>query len=376
VVQSLETGERRILVEGGADARYVPTGHLVYVVADTVMAVPFDLSRLEVTGGPVPVIEGVSRSRGGWGVGSANFSFSGNGSLVFAPRGIEDERVLVWVDHEGAVEPIPAPPRSYVDPRLSPDGERLAVVIENDVWVYDIPRGASTRLTFDGTNSYVGWMPDGKRVAFFSRGKHAVLWREADGSGASGQLMTREPDPHLDAISPDGRFLAFHEHRPATEGDIWILPLESEGKPRAFLVTPFLEHGTTFSPNGHSVAYVSNESGRDEVYVQPFPGPGGKTPISTEGGNAPVWARSGRELFYRNGDKMMAVDITTDPELEVGRPRLLFEGRFNTFGSLANFDVTPDGRRFVMIQESPEVRAQFNVVLNWFDELKRLVPVK
>jgi Tol biopolymer transport system component len=154
------------------------------------------------------------------------------------------------------------------------------------------------------------------------------------------------------------------------------LPLESDGKPRSFLVTPFLEHGTTFSPDGHSVAYLSNESGRDEVYLQPFPGPGGKTLISTEGGNAPVWARSGHELFYRNGDKMMAVDITTDPELEAGNPRLLFEGRFDTFGSLANFDVTPDGRRFVMIQEGPGMRTQINVVLNWFDELKRLVPVE
>ena len=380
VVQSLETGERRVLVEGGADARYVPTGHLVYAVADTVLAVPFDLSRLEVTGGAVPVVEGVSRNISGWGVGSAAFSFSGNGSLVFVPRAIADERVLVWVDREGAVEPMPAPPRDYSLPRLSPDGERLAVVTAGDVWVYDIPRGASTRLTFDGTNSYVGWMADGQRVAFSSSGKQAVLWRAADGGGAAGQLMTGELyPPHLDSISPDGQFLGFHEHRPATRADVWILPLETDGKPRSFLETPFAEHGTKFAPDGHSVAYVSDESGQDEVYVQPFPGLGGlgaKTLISTEGGNAPVWARSGHELFYFNGDKLMVVDITTDPELEAGDPRLLFEGRFTNFTSLANFDVTPDGRRFVMIQENPELRTQLNVVLNWFDELKRLIPVE
>jgi len=373
VVQSLETEIRRVLVEGGADARYMHTGHLVYAVGQTLMAVPFDVSRLEVTGSPVPVVEGVSRATSGWTSGAASFSLSRDGSLVFLPRGIGRGPVLVFVDREGAVEPMPAPPNNYALPRLSPDGERLAVGIAGDVWVYDIARAASTRLTTDATNSYVGWMPDGKHVAFSSTGKHAMLWRAADGSGASGQFMSGDPDPLLDAVSPDGRFVAFHEHRPATNADLWVLPVET-GKPRPFLVTTFLEHGMTFSPDGQAVAYVSNESGRDEVYVRPFPGPGGKIPISTEGGNAPVWARSGRELFYRNEDKMMAVDITAKPELEAGIPRLLFEGRFASFGSLANFDVMPDDQRFVMIQEDPQSRTQFNVVLNWHEELKRLVP--
>ena len=178
--------------------------------------------------------------------------------------------------------------------------------------------------------------------------------------------------------SPDGKLLAFSEVHPSTNGDIWMLPLEGEGKPEPFLQTPSSETGPVFSPDGQWLAYRSNESGRQEIYVQPFPETGAKWQISTEGGEEAVWAPSGKELFYRSGDRMMAVEITTEPTFTNGTPQLLFDGEYLRYGPRAVYDVTPDGQRFLMIKESEEETTvtHLNVALNWFDELKRLVPGK
>ena len=318
-------------------------------------------------------------------IGAAHFSFSSLGSLLYIPGGIGGtERTLVWVDRQGAVEPLAAPPRRYNAPRLSPDGQRLAVEILGanlDVWIYDIPRGTLTRLTFEANNQLPIWAPDGKRLAFASdrAGPANLFWKLADGSGAAERLATSEHGNHPDSWSSDGQALAFHEHHPTTGRDVWVLPLEGERQPRPFLRTPFNEASPVFSPDNRWLAYGSGESGRREIYVQPFPGPGGKSQISTEGGTEPVWPRNGRELFYRNGERMMAVEITTEPTFSAGSPRLLFEGRQFSFsaGFGANYDVTSDGQRFVMMQASEqqqEAATQINVVLNWFEELKRRVP--
>ena len=190
----------------------------------------------------------------------------------------------------------------------------------------------------------------------------------ADGSGKMEQL-TKSEIPHVGSSwSPDGQFLAFDERR-ARNSDIWVLPFKGDGKPRPFLRTPFTEAAPTFSPDGRWLAYVSYESGRSEINVRPFPGPGGRWPISTEGGGEPVWARNGRELFYRNGGKMMVVDITTQPGFRAGAPRLLFEGPYMRGAWMPNYDVTGDGQRFLMMEMPPA--AQIHVVLNWFEELKR-----
>ena len=380
VVEQIETRERRVLIEGGTHGRYIPTGHLVYARANTLMAVPFDLARLEVTGSPVPVVEGVMQ---GANSGVAHFAFSDLGSLVYVPGGTQDiERTLVWVNRQGEVEPLAAPPRTYDDPRLSPDGGRLAVQIfgaTSDVWIYDILRKTMTRLTFEGSNDGPLWTPDGQRVTFDSTragGPGSLFWKPADGSGAAEQLTTTSQYRNIaTSWSPDGKMLAFSE---SGVNDIWVLPFEGESKPQPFLQTPFLEGAARFSPDGRWVAYTSNESGRFEIYVQPFPGPGGKWQISTEGGTEAVWAGNGQELFYRNGEQMLAVDITTQPAFSAGSPELLFEGQYFNDSSVgypaANYDVTPDGQRFLMIrEEQPEV-PQINVVLNWFEELKRLVP--
>ena len=221
------------------------------------------------------------------------------------------------------------------------------------------------------------WTPDGKRVTYAAAraGKpENLFWKFADGSGAEERLATSEYAQRSISWSPDGQVLAFDESAPATGGDIWTLPLKGERKPRLFFRTPFAERNAVFSPDGHWLSYVSTESGRDEIYVQPFPGPGGKWQISSEGGTEPVWARNGRELFFRNGDKMMAVDIAAGPTFSAGKPRLVFQGQYHT-GDRPDYDVTPDGQRFLMIKDGGEESAgQINVVLNWFEELKRKVP--
>jgi Tol biopolymer transport system component len=389
VVQSLDTGERKVVLRGGRDARYVETGHLVYARAGILLAVPFDLSRLEVTGGPVPLVEGVRDAGATTGTGATHFSLSASGSLLYVPGGPdqEAERRLVWVSRNGAEQPLGAPARPYGQPRLSPDERRVAVEIgepTTQIWVYDLVRETLTRVTFEGTtNSNPTWTPDGKRLAFQSNkdGLPAIFWQLADGSGGLERLTSGGEGTHNPGSwSADGQLLAFHEVNPKTRQDIWVFRL-SDRKAEPFLRTPFPEGGPIFSPDGRWLAYVANESGRFEIYVQPYPGPGGKWQISTEGGTERVWSRTGRELFYRSGNKMMAVDITTQPTFSAGRPRMLFEGQYlaNQFPFLPDYDVSADGQRFLMLKQgeaASQSAAQINVVLNWFEELKRRVPTK
>ncbi len=392
VVQDFETGEHRVLVQDGITARFVSTGHLVYVREGTLLAVPFDLASLEVTGAPVPFIEGVMQGPAVLsgravrpGSRHAAFSVSRSGSLVYVPgEAQQGEFQLVWVDRTGAVEPLGAPPRQYRQPALSPDGRSLAVALVGnpyEIWVYDILRTTLTRLTYEGDNRVPLWTPDSERIAFRSTRAGApgnLYWKRADGSGEAERLGTSDESQTPRAWSSDGSVLAFHTGRVGDDYNLWTLPMDGERQPRPFLQTPFGESEPKFSPDGKWLAYVSDESGRREIYVQPYPGPGGKRQISTDGGNEPVWARGSGELFYRNGNQMMAVEITTEPTFVAGTPRLLFEGTFQqSAGNLAAYDVTPDGQRFVMLQEGgpdSESLTQINVVLNWFEELKERVP--
>ncbi len=379
VVESLETGERKVVLEGAQSARYVPTGHLVYAQGGTLMAVAFDLEQLEITGTATSILEDFMQIGGA--NSKAHLAFSYTGTLVYIPTRVGlQERTLVWVDRQGKTEPLAAPPRAGMrQPRLSPDGQRVIVQLPSrvgaDLWIYDIRRDTLSRFTFQN-GSYPLWTPDGKRITFQSDrlgGPSKMFWKAADGTGTEEQLLEGEFPHTAHSWSPDGKVLAFSERSPASGGDIRILPLEGDRKPQVFLETPFNETGPVFSPDGRWLAYRSNESGRQEIYVQPFPATGAKWLISTEGGEEAVWARSG-ELFYRNGDKMMAVDITTDPTFTSGTPKLLFEGEYFTYGPRAEYDVTPDGQKFLMIKTREQQVAELNVIQNWFEELKRLVP--
>ena len=318
--------------------------------------------------------------------GTAEFSSSTDGSLAYVPGGLSfDEGTLVWVDRKGVPQPLPAPPRGYLSPRLSPDGQRLAVAIQGPnpgLWLYDLARGTLTRLTESTIIPRSIWTPDGKRLTFmFARsGAMNLYWMPADGGGAAERLTTSENVQYPGSWSPDGQLLAFSEANPTTGWDIWVLGLQGNRKPRPFLQTPANEYQPTLSPDGRWLAYASDETGRREVYVRPFPGSGGKVQISTEGGLEPVWARNGRELFYRSGDKMMAAAVETKPTFAAAKPKLLFEGHYETvifgFYEGPNYDVSPDGQRFLMIKASEQESAptQLNVVLNWSDELRRLAP--
>jgi serine/threonine-protein kinase len=384
VVQSLETGERQILIQGGTDARYLPTGHLVYARVGTLLIVPFDLTRFEVTGVPIPVVEGVQQAASNR-TGAAQFSVSESGSLVYVPGLFQTaQRTLVWVDRNGQEQPVADIKGAFETPRLSPDGKRLALIVRGedniDVWIYELVRGTLTRLTFEvGEDETAIWTPDGKRVVFAaSRGNDRKLfWKPADGSAPEELLLETQYHSHVGSWSPDGKVLAFEEQYPETGYDIWTLSVEGERQPVPFLQTSFDEHWPSFSPDGQWIAYMSNESGRNEIYVQPYPGPGGKWQISTGGGTQPIWSPKGNELFYRNGDRMMVVSVQNQPTFNAGTQQLLFEGQYEEGigGSRPNFDVIPDGQRFVMVKADQEsAPAQINVVLNWFEELKRLVP--
>jgi len=382
-VQPIGTGERRSLVQGATQPRYAPSGQLVFVQGGNLMAVPFNIERLEVTGAALPVLEGVMESPSS---GAAQYDISATGSLVYVPGGDQsNQSTLVWVSRSGAEQPLAAPAHNYRYARLSPDGRQAAVTIseqEAQVWLYNLSRDTLTRLTFDGNMNVIpSWTPDGKRVAFEStkEGPGNIFWQLADGSGGLERLTIGENTEVPCSWSPDGKLLAFVEINPTTGYDIWVLRI-GDRKAQPFLRTPFNDSAPEFSPDGRWLVYTSNESGRTEVYVQPYPGPGGKWQISADGGTEPLWNRNGRELFYRSGDKMMAVDISTQPAFVAGKPRILFHGPYvaNTPPSSGPFyDVSPDGQRFLMLKSTEQVGAaptQINVVLNWIEELKRRVP--
>ncbi len=374
----LKTGERRVLVPGAGFARYVPTGHLVYARGGALVAAPFDLARLAVTGPSVPVLDGVWM---GSGTGAAHFSVATDGSLVYVPaRSLYGERTLVSVDRAGVARPLTESRRPYEDLWLSPDGTRLALTIEGpawNVWVLELARGTLSRFTLEHDNRDPFWTPDSKRIVYssFRAGRYGMYWKPADGSGPEEQLTSSENPQLGGSWSPDSRVLVFNEVFPNTGFDVFVLSgmagAPGERKPRLLLQTKFAELFVTFSPDGRWLVYASNESGRDEVYVQPYPGPGARVQISTAGGSKPVWGAGGRDLYYRNGDKMLVVPIETKPVFKAGSARVLFEGRYWVAGH--DYDVSPAGDRFYMIQEGP-APTQITVVQDWFDELKRRVP--
>jgi len=247
------------------------------------------------------------------------------------------------------------------------------------MWIYDLPRGTLTRLTSEGPIPFPIWSPDGSHLTFSGSLDNTLnAYRmAADGCGSAERLTTNENAQWPGSWSPTGEILAFTEAAPETGYNLMTVDLQGDRQPHPFLQTPANEYGPKFSPDGHWLAYGSDESGRHEIYVRPFPGPGGKWQISTDGGFEPVWSQNGRELFYRNGDKMMAATVETTPTFAVSKPRVLFEEHFEkgVFPFEANYDVSPDGHKFLLVRpiEHESAPAQVNIVLNWSDELRRLI---
>ena len=382
----LETGEQKILIGDGKQAKYVETGHLVYEQSGTgnLMAVSFDIATLEVMSDRVPVLQGVRQST----PGKVDYALSDEGTLVYVSGGERQKGNLVWVDRTGMERIITQEKRNYAMPRISPDGKRVAVSIFADdgsrnVWIYDLEQPQLSRLTFEGDrNGTQIWSPDGKWITFDSNrdGPRHLFRKLADGSGPAEPLLTTTSTVATpNSWSPDGSVLAFHMNGAEGDRNIWILPMEGDREFQVLINTSNSECCAVFSPDGKWLAYVSSEKGQLQVYVSPYPEPDVKWLISgEEGGGEPVWSPDGSELFYRSGNKMMVVTVETEPTLRVGKSEELFEGSYTVSatnpGFLQYYDISPDGQRFLMIKEEQTAAGQINVVLNWFEELKRLVP--
>jgi len=380
----MKTRQRKTLVTGGSSAFYSPSGHIVYARDGKIFAVPFDLERREVTGAPLQVVDNVMMSNN---TGAAHYAISQRGDLAYVPGGVEGgNRTLVWVDRSGKTEPLPLKPASYLYPRIAPDGRSVALEIEgpnHDFYFYDFARTVLSKVTTDGMSHNPVWSPDGKELAYrsWAAGGMTMWLMNADRSGTPRRLDPKGTRQSPVTFSPDGKFLSFDQNDPQTFADAWLMPLDG-GEARAISHSKFGEGSAKFSPDGRWVAYSSDESGKLEVYVQPFPGLGPKIQISNAGGSDPMWRRMGGELYYREGDKMMMVTVVTSgSELKASAPKMLFKGNYYEgtgasceMGgpSAANYDVTPDGQRFLMVRD--DSKAGFGtsaiVVLNWAEELK------
>jgi WD40 repeat protein len=370
----LETGKSRVIVSQGTNPRYVEPGYLVFGRSGAILAAPFDPHDLKLLGQPVPVVENVMPDSA-YLIEQFAVSRSGVLAYVAGARPLAQRRI-VMADRKGVMSTITADVNSYEDVALSPDGREIAMTVEGprwNIWLYHLDRGTLTRLTFDNDNRDPLWTPDGKRVVYTSlrNGLYGLYWRPADGSGSEESLWNSKNWVFATSWSPDGRFLVFDEQDPKTAMDLWILPVGGDRKPYPFANTSFREWFGEFSRDGRWIAYESDESGRSEVYLRPFPGPGGKWQVSTQGGARPEWSRDGRELFYFEGDKLMRVTVDSSHALAVGRPELLFP--CNCYDSGRYYEVTPDGKHFLLIQSAQPVSpvTQINLVLGWGGELER-----
>ena len=395
VAHVFATGERKSLLRDAADARYVPSGHLVFLRRGVLHAVGFDAARLEVRGSPEPVLGGVAQALasalGGNVTGAGQFGVASTGALAFVRGDVpsEPDTELVAIDRQGRVSTLGAPARSYAPTvGLSRDGRYLAVVIrsltEHSVWLFDRGRGTLTRLPGGGEHYKPRWTPAGDRVAFqhLEKGVRRLSWQPADGTAAPEVLASDPGAPS--SWSPDGRAIAL-----VKDGDIWIATVD-DGKAAVapLATTPDAEQWPEFSPDGRWLAFGSNASGRDEVYVQPYPGPGARRLVSLEGGASPAWSPTGRELFFVSPPdddgrrRMMVADVHAGPTLDVGRPRPLFAfpqpPLLLACGGARCYEVAPDGQGFYAVRMTPPAPVppvtHIQLVQNWTEELKARIP--
>jgi eukaryotic-like serine/threonine-protein kinase len=389
MMQSPKLKAPKELFAGGL-ARYLPTGHIVYILPNnsTLFAIAFDPDKLEVKGGPVPVIEG-----------NQLFAVSDTGTLVYIPAATsgatQPGKVLVWVDRDGKEEILHAPSDNYRWPVVSPDGKRVALSRGGDkteqIWIWDLIRETMTPLTTGKESNYRSiWTRDGKRIVFVSSrdNKYGLYWKAADGTGEEEKLSSTQNMLNPFSWSSDGKILVLAEISPdLRDADIGTLSMEGDHPIKTLLREEYVQHQPAISPDGKYMAYMSAESGDMEVYVRPFPEVNkGKWPISTGGGESPLWSPDGRELFYRNGSAVMAVAVNTKPTFSAGKPKMLFQGTYATgYNDSPAWDISPDGKRFLMIKQPTQAaatstavaaRPRINIVVNWFEELKQRVPVK
>jgi eukaryotic-like serine/threonine-protein kinase len=405
-VRDLQTGTQKVLLRGGSHGHYVASGlgsppraqreggHLVYIAAGVLRAIPFDPTRLETHGTGVPVLPRLVTKNSGTG----DFAVAADGTLVYAdvPGGFAAARMrtLVWVDRTGKEEPVAAMPRAYQQPRISPDGTRVALYSsdqDNDVWIWDVRRATLTNLTVDpGQDFFPVWTPDSRRIIFSSNrgeGQQNLWWQAIDGTGVPERLTTSGNAQFVTGITPAGTAALFDESTPTMGRDLLQLALDGTRRVTPLLQTKFDEFNGIVSPDGRWLAYESNSSGTYDIYVRPFPNVGGgQSPVSTAGGRQPLWARSSKELFYFGSDgALFRVPVeASGATWNAGTPMKLFEGRYYTGAGGANpgrtYDVSSDGQRFLMIKapatDASAAPPTLIVVQHWDEELRRLVPTR
>ena len=382
----LATGERRAVLEGASMARYVPTGHLVFARGGGLYAIGFNPDTLTTSGAAEPILQGVA---GDATTGAAQFSIAHDGTMAYVPGGPgANQRRLFWVDRSGNFQPIDVPPAQYNDIRISPDGSRVALLTgssgSGDVWIYDFGRATSTRFTFNVANASPVWSADGKNIFYTQidatkENRATIMRKPADGSREAEAVTSIENSAYLKAIMSDGASAIVDYKIQTDRADIGLLSL-AQGSPVSDIInTPFNDYAAALSSDNRWLAYQSNESGRPEIYVRDMSAKGARRQVTTEGGEEPHWSRDGRELYYRNNNSFMSVPIETTAAFQSGKPVQLFRGIYDLrSNSGVSYDVDPKGGRFLMIRLVDDVNppTEVRVVLNWFDELRRLVPPK
>ena len=363
----------------GGNPHYVEQGYVTLgmieagsggLVSGTLMAVPFDARRLEVLGPRFPVADSVQV---GLNSRTAKLGISRHGALTFA-SGTVGMSSLVAVTRNGVARELSSQPKFYTAPRLSPDGRRIAVGVNDagqDIWIHDMQARTLSRLTFDRTAQRPVWTPDGRRVVYERRGRESsdLAWISADGSTQAESLTVAPQDQIAESFTPDGRTLVIGETLLGGKRSIAVVAMDSSRTPRQILSTTAQNFSPSLSPDGRWMAYVSDETGRIEVYVRPFPGPGGRWQISKDGGNEARWSPTGREIFFRSGSAMMAAEVQAGVQFASGAVHELFRTTASTSTFHTNYDVSRDGQTFIMVQPNASNDQSVVVLLNWFDNL-------
>jgi serine/threonine-protein kinase len=397
IAYSLVDGTRKVVHRSGYHGRYVRSGHLLYVREGSIFAAPFDVEKLEVIGRAVPALQGVSTNANN---GGAHFSVSDQGTLVYLPgEGQLTRAPIRWIDRTAKTEMLRSTVSDWSNPSFAPDGTRLAVDIndgtQTDVWVYEWSRDTLTRLTFDQANDARPiWSPTGKYIVYGSQrdgGVSNLYLQRADGTGDVVRLTENRNAQFASSWHPSGKYLAYFETVPGKATDLMILPLEGDeatgwkpGKPQVFLSERFTESSGMFSPDGRWIAYMSNESGRNDIYVRPFPGPGGKWQISTNAADDPTWSRTSRDLYFVNTADFRIMDVPYQVDgdsFRADKPVVWIDTRvgIRPRPPSRDLDLHPDGKRFAIASTDEEPRAVQNrlvFVFNFFDELRRVAPAK
>jgi len=386
VAIDLRTLQRKPLIHAGANPRFCPSGHLLFTRNGSLFAAPFDPERLEVLGTPAEVVRGVLGNALG---GSAHLSVSAEGSLAYAPGTLTRVEHTILLASRAGGEPTPAIPARgpFVAPALAPVGRRriaLQVLGPTDqLWVHDMDGGSAIQLTFHADNSCPVWTPDGLSIAFRSNmgGRPEIYRMPADGSGAPELLLGADGAPVPTGFSPDGALLLFTKARASGGTEIWSVKTDDHSAVRPMVQIAAGAWGGTISPDGRFLAFVSDQTGRAEVYVQPMAAAGAPNPqrwqVTHDGGHAPVWSRAGGELFYRSGEQVICARVAVEPSFQLGKPRQVAHGAFLTPTALSgNYDATPDGQAVLLLRSEHDTQPamEVRVILNWFDELRKLSP--